>query len=157
MFGFLEYFVNFSIVVFAYKIKSRRLLLKTVAIFFNFVVKTTLIWLVLSGFFCVFSQSEAICNLHSCYKFCIRVTSFALVLQIKELHSFLSQSQLSNFFVYIIMGFNNIHEKITQFWLAEKRVQLFSNTSAKLVTQVQITNGFWLAENTKETTKNQSD
>ena len=31
------------------------------------------------------------------------------------------------------------------------------NTSAKLVTRVQITNGFWLAENTKETTKNQSD
>ena len=100
---------------------------------------------------------EAICNLHSCYKFCIRVTSFALVLKIKEPHSFLSQSELSNFFVYIIMGFNNIHEKTTQFWLAEKGVQLFSNTSAKLVTQVQITNGFWLAENTKETTKNQSD
>ena len=52
---------------------------------------------------------------------------------------------------------NNIHEKITQFWLAEKGVQLFCNTSAKLVTQVQITNGFWLAENTKQTTKNQSD
>ena len=30
------------------------------------------------------------------------------------------------------------------------------NTSAKLVTRVQITNGFWLAENTKETTKDQS-
>ena len=27
------------------------------------------------------------------------------------------------------------------------------NTSTKLVTRVQITNGFWLAENTKETTK----
>ena len=79
------------------------------------------------------------------------------MLKIKELYSFLSQSELSNFFVYIIMGFNNIHEKITQFWLAEKGVQLFSNTSAKLVTQVQITNGFWLAENTKESTKNQSD
>ena len=52
---------------------------------------------------------------------------------------------------------NNIHEKITQFWLAEKGVQLFCNTSAKLVTRVQITNGFLLAENTKETTKNQSD
>ena len=79
------------------------------------------------------------------------------MLKIKELYSFLSQSELSNFFVYIIVGFNNIHEKITQFWLAEKGVQLFSNTSAKLVTQVQITNGFWLAENTKESTKNQSD
>ena len=56
-----------------------------------------------------------------------------------------------------------MHEKITQFWLAEKgmqssvtRVQT-GNTSAKLVIRVQITNAFWLAENTKETTKNQSD
>ena len=36
-----------------------------------------------------------------------RVTSFALVLQVctcvtEELHSFLSQSELSNFFVYVI-------------------------------------------------------
>ena len=52
---------------------------------------------------------------------------------------------------------NNIQEKIAQFWLAEKGVQLFCNASAKLVTRVQTTNGFWLAENTKETTKNQSD
>ena len=63
-------------------------------IFLNFVVKTALIWLVLGFFICVFSQSETICNLHSCYKFCTRVT--------EELQSFLSQSQLSNFFVYII-------------------------------------------------------
>ena len=41
--------------------------------------------------------------------------------------------------------------------MAEKGVQFFCNTSAKLVTRVQISNGFWLAENTKETTKNQSD
>ena len=38
---------------------------------------------------------------------CSRVTRFALVLQVctrvtEELHSFLSQSELSNFFVYII-------------------------------------------------------
>ena len=33
-------------------------------------------------------------SLHSCYTFCTRVT--------EELHSFLSQSELSNFFVYII-------------------------------------------------------
>ena len=41
-----------------------------------FAIETALIWLVLVGFFffCVFSQSESICNLHSCYK-------FALVLQ----------------------------------------------------------------------------
>ena len=47
------------------------------AIFLNFVVKTALIWLVLGGFVCVFSKSET-------------------------MHSFLSQSELSNFFVYII-------------------------------------------------------
>ena len=40
---------------------------------------------------------------------CTSVTSFALVLQVctrltEELHSFLSQSELSNFFVYIIKG-----------------------------------------------------
>ena len=57
----------------------------------------------------------------------------------------------------IISSFSYIHEKITQFWLAEKEVQFLCNTSAKLVTRVQITNGFWLAENKKETTKNQSD
>ena len=38
---------------------------------------------------------------------CIRVTSFALVLQVctrvTSLHSFLSQSELSDFFVYIII------------------------------------------------------
>ena len=61
--------------MFCVQIKSRRRLLKTMAIFENFVVKTALIWLVLGGFFCVFSQSETICNLHSCYKFCTRVTS----------------------------------------------------------------------------------
>ena len=66
------------------------------AIFLNFVFKTALIWLVLGGFFCVFSQSETICNLHSCYKFCTHVTNLH-----SELHSFLSQSALSNFFAYI--------------------------------------------------------
>ena len=34
-------------------------------------------------------------SLHSCYTFCTRVA--------EELHSFLSQSELSNFFVYIII------------------------------------------------------
>ena len=67
------------------------------AIFLNFVVKTALIWLVLGGFFCVFSQSETVCNLHSRYKFYTRVT--------EELLSFLSRSELSNFFVYIIKNF----------------------------------------------------
>ena len=91
VFGFLELF-NFSF--FVLRTKSNRRLLKTMAIFLNFVVKTALIWLVLGGFFCVFSPSETICNLHSCYKFCTHVT--------EELHSFLSQSEMSNFFVYII-------------------------------------------------------
>ena len=74
--------------------KSNRCLLKTTAIFLNFVVKTSQIWLVLVGFFCVFSQSETICNLLSCYKINTRITG--------ELYSFISQSELSNFFVYII-------------------------------------------------------
>ena len=58
---------------------------------------------------------------------------------------------------FTFLQINNIHEKITQLWLADKGVQLLCNTSAKLVTRVQITTAFWLAENTKETTKNQSD
>ena len=69
MFRFLEYFFNFSIVVL--RRKSNRRLLKTMAIFLNFVVKTALVWLVLGGFFWVFSQSQSICNLHSCYKFAL--------------------------------------------------------------------------------------
>ena len=61
--------LTFQYCCFAYKIKSRRRLLKTMAIFLNFVVKTAPIWLILAGFFWVFSESETICNLHSCYKF----------------------------------------------------------------------------------------
>ena len=45
-------------------------------------------WLVLGGFVYVFSQSETICII------CTRVT--------EKLYSFLSQSGLGNFFVYII-------------------------------------------------------
>ena len=71
MFGFLEYFFKLFYCCFAYKIKSRRRLLKTMAISLNTVVKKALIWLVLGGFFCVFSQSETICNLHSCYRFAL--------------------------------------------------------------------------------------
>ena len=37
-------------------------------------------------------------------------------------------------YIFLFKGFittcNNIHEKNTQFWLAEKGVQLFCNTSA---------------------------
>ena len=81
VFGFLEKIFSSSIVVSL--AKPNRCLLKTPAIFLrvlsqNFrqyvAIETALIWLVLVGFFCVFSQSESICNLHSCYK-------FALVLQ----------------------------------------------------------------------------
>ena len=47
---------------------------------------------------------------------CTRVTSFALVLQdctrvTEELHSFLSQSELSKFFVYIILSLRAVHSK----------------------------------------------
>ena len=88
MFGI---YFNFSIVVL--RTKSNHCLLKTRASFLNFVVKTALIWLALSGFFCVSSQSDTSCNLHLCYK-------FALLLQ---KNTPFSQSELSNFFVYIII------------------------------------------------------
>ena len=44
---------------------------------------------------------------------CTRVTGFTLVLQVctrvtEELHSFLSRSELSNFFVYIMKEVNDI-------------------------------------------------
>ena len=46
---------------------------------------------------------------------------------------------------------NNIHKKklLNSDWLRKE--------SSSPVTRVQITNGFWLAENTKETNENQSD
>ena len=62
---------------------------------------------------------------------------------------------------------NNIHEKITRFWLAEKgvqkrvtRVQKKCNTSAKSVIPVQITHrnsGLWLADKQYGFWKNQSN
>ena len=67
----------------------------------------------------------------------------------------------SNFRLY--KGHNNMHEKNYSILIGWEmsavllaRVQT-CNTSAKLVTPVQITNGSWLAENTKETINNQSD
>ena len=100
MFGFLEYFFNFSIVVLLTKLNPVVVCWKPWPFSWIFVVKTALIWLVLVGFFCVFSQSESICNLHSCYK-------FALVLHI--LHSCYRRAALLSqpirteyFFVYII-------------------------------------------------------
>ena len=53
-----------------------------------FAIETALIWLVLVGCFFVFLASQ------KAFVICTRVT--------EELHSFLSQSELSNFFVYII-------------------------------------------------------
>ena len=96
MFGFLDFFFLTFLLLFCVQIKSCRGLLKTMDISLNFVVKTALIWLVLGGFFCFFSQSETICNLHSCYKFCTRVR--------KELHSFLNQSELSIFSCILLTG-----------------------------------------------------
>ena len=59
---------------FGYKIKSRRRLLKTVAIFLNFVVKTALIgWFLVVSF--VFSAN------HKAFVICTCVTHFALLLQ----------------------------------------------------------------------------
>ena len=56
-----------------------------------------------------------------------------------------------------VLWINKLYtKKLLIFLLAEKGVQLFCNTSAKCVTQVQITNAFWFAENTKETNKNQA-
>ena len=90
------------------------------AIFLNFVVKTALIWLVLGGFFCVFSQSEAICNLHSCYK-------FARVLQ-KNCTPF---SELSNFFVYIISGKTKNTREGYFLYLQKKKQQKNNNNNNK--------------------------
>ena len=95
MSGFFEYFFNFSIVVFRTKLNTVPVCWKPWPFSWILLLKQLRIWLVLGGFFCVFSQSETICNLHSCYK-------FALVLITEELHSFLSQSEFSNFFVYIV-------------------------------------------------------
>ena len=44
------------------------------------------------------------CNLHWCYTFCTGVTLFALVLQLNC--TALSQSESSNFFMYIIRTIN---------------------------------------------------
>ena len=99
LFEFLEFFLTFLLLFCVHEIKSS--FAENHGRFLKFVVKTALIWLVLGRFFCVFSQSETICNLHSCYKFvswytvCTRVT--------EKLHPLLSQSELSNFFVYIII------------------------------------------------------
>ena len=51
----------------------------------------------------------------------------------------------------------NIHENITQFWLAEKGVQFFCNTSKKLVIRVQIANmvSDWLKTQKKPPRTNQ--
>ena len=48
---------------------------------------------------------------------------------------------------------NNIHEKITRFWLAESSAVQVKHARAKSVTPVQITHhnyGLWLTERQKE-------
>ena len=104
MFGFFwNIHFNFSIVVL--RTKSNRLLLKSMAIFL-FIYILLLIknssnrFLGVSFVFSADQKTLLICT---------RVTSFALVLLVstrvtEELHSFLSQSELSNFFVHIIMA-----------------------------------------------------
>ena len=60
--------------------------------------------IVLGNFLLSFSQSESritMCNLHWCYTFCTGVTLFALVLHLNC--TALSQSESSNFFMYIII------------------------------------------------------
>ena len=56
---------------------------------------------------------------------CTRVTGFALVLQVcnritEEMHSFLSQSELSNFVLYIILSLTAVHSKRNGGWGAIK-------------------------------------
>ena len=50
---------------------------------------------------------------------------------------------------------NNIHEKSIP--IGRERSAFLLLHECKFVTQVHITNGFWLVENKKETSKNQSD
>ena len=81
---------------------------KTMAIFLNFIVKLISDWFLVVSF--VFSANQ------KPFVICTRVKSFALVLQVctratEELHSFLSQSELSNFFAYIILSLTAVHSK----------------------------------------------
>ena len=52
---------------------------------------------------------------------------------------------------------NNIHEKNYSIPIGWERSAFLLLHECKFVTQVHITNGFWLVENKKETSKNQSD
>ena len=53
------------------------------------------------------------CNLHWCYTFCTGVTLFALVLHLNC--TALSQSESSNFFMYIINILNNERKTSTKY------------------------------------------
>ena len=152
MFGFLEYFFfNFSIVVLLTKLNPVVVCWKPWPFSWIFLVKTAL-WLVLFDFFCVFSRSESICNLRSCYTFCTRVT--------EELHSFLSQSELSNFFVYINSTFilevmvqlsSDIHQILNQIRSKVGVVGIHGNFTVGVtrskhddVTRFQVENTGWV-------------
>ena len=62
------------------------------------------------------------CNLHWCYTFCIGVTLFALVLHLNC--TALSQSESSNFFMYIIRWIIKRH--MTIFWINQNIQFLYS-------------------------------
>ena len=87
MFGFLEYFFNISIVVFLTKLNPVGPA-ENHGHFLEFLLLKQLLsdWFLLVPY--VFSANQ------KAFVICTRVT--------EELHSFLSQSELSNFFVYII-------------------------------------------------------
>ena len=73
--------------------------------------------IVLENFLLSFSQSWSritMCNLHWCYTFCTGVTLFALVLHLNC--TALSQSELSNFFMYIIKGITISYNRTWQQW-----------------------------------------
>ena len=97
--------------------------------------------IVLENFLLSFGQSSSkitMCNLHWCYTFCTGVTLFALVLHLNC--TALSQSESSNFFMYIIMketrnqvsdsfGFNN---PVDSPWSERSSIDVFSKETLKL-------------------------
>ena len=60
------------------------------------------------------------CNLHCCYTFCTGVTLFALVLYLNC--TALSQSESSNFFMYIIKDVTDSVSMISQFIIIRRKL-----------------------------------
>ena len=68
------------------------------------------------------------CNLHWCYTFCTGVTLFALVLHLNC--TALSQSESSNFFMYIITCYNNKEgERAVSFYQLRTNIFMFVKKS----------------------------